>query len=137
MSTILDSLITDRTETDLGLDTDKAYIAYTDLNRLEEACAYLAERLDVTIQTKVWEIKDFRTESEMERLLTNIKKLRAAYYTKSSTPVTPTKITFSSIYQANNIEQILKDLGDMYDSMISGQMHISFRIGMRSLGNRR
>ena len=56
MSTVLDTLITDRTADDLANDTDKAYIAYTDLNRVEGACELLAGRLGVTIQTKVWNI---------------------------------------------------------------------------------
>ena len=137
MSTVLDTLITDRTADDLVNDTDKAYIAYTDLNRVEEACELLAGRLGVTIQTKVWNIEDFRTDTEMTRLLGNIKKLRAAYYTKGCTPATPVKITYSSIYQANNIEQILKDLGDMYNSMVSGQHRLTFKLGMRAIGNRR
>lgn len=50
---------------------------------------------------------------------------------------TPVKITYSSIYQANNIEQILKDLGDMYNSMVSGQHRLTFKLGMRAIGNRR
>ena len=49
----------------------------------------------------------------------------------------PVKITYESIYQANDIEQILKDLGDMYDSMVSGQQRLVFRLGMRAIGNRR
>ena len=137
MSTVLDTLITDRTADDLVNDTDKAYIAYTDLNRVEGAYELLAGRLGVTIQTKVWNIEDFRTDTEMTRLLGNIKKLRAAYYTKGCTPATPVKITYSSIYQANNIEQILKDLGDMYNSMVSGQHRLTFKLGMRAIGNRR
>lgn len=137
MSTVLDTLITDRTADDLANDTDKAYIAYTDLNRVERACELLAGRLGVTIQTKVWNIEDFRTDTEMTRLLGNIKKLRAAYYTKGCTPATPVKITYSSIYQANDIEQILKDLGDMYNSMVSGQHRLTFKLGMRAIGNRR
>ena len=137
MSTVLDTLITDRTADDLANDTDRAYIAYTDLNRVEDACALLAGRLGVTIQTKAWRMEDFRTDTEMTRLLGNIKKLRAAYYTKGCTPATPVKITYSSIYQANNIEQILKDLGDMYNSMVSGQHRLTFKLGMRAIGNRR
>lgn len=137
MSTVLDTLITDRTADDLANDTDKAYIAYTDLNRVEGACELLAGRLGVTIQTKVWNIEDFRTDTEMTRLLGNIKKLRAAYYTKGCTPATPIEITYSSIYQANDIEQILKDLGDMYNSMVSGQHRLTFKLGMRAIGNRR
>lgn len=137
MSTVLETLITDRTAADLANDTDRAYIAYTDLNRVEEACALLAGRLGVTIQTKVWKMEDFRTDTEMSRLLDNIKTLRAAYYTKASTPATPVKITYGSIYQANYIEQILKDLGEMYDSMVSGQQRLSFKVGTKMIGNRR
>ena len=137
MSTVLETLITDRTADDLANDTDRAYIAYTDLNRVEDACALLAGRLGVTIQTKAWRMEDFRTDTEMARLLGNIKALRAAYFTKTSTPVTPAKITYSSVYQANDIEQILKDLGDMYDSMVSGQQRLSFKLGAKAIGNRR
>lgn len=137
MSTVLDTLITDRTADDLANDTDRAYIAYTDLNRVEGACVLLAGLLHVDIRTKVWGMEDFRTDTEMARLLDNIRKLRAAYYTKNNTPATPVKITYSSIYQANDIEQILKDLGDMYDSMVSGQQRLAFRLGMRAIGNRR
>jgi len=137
MSTVLDTLITDRTADDLANDTDRAYIAYTDLNRVEEACGYLAGLLHVDIRTKVWGMEDFRTDTEMSRLLGNIRELRAAYHTKDSTPATPVKITYSSIHQANDIERILKDLGDMYDSMVSGQQRLAFKIGTKMIGNRR
>lgn len=137
MSTILDTLITDRTSDDLARDTDKAYISYTDLNRLEEACAYLAGIFGIEIQAKTWGMEDFRTESDMQRLLLNLKTIRSAYYTKKSTPATPAGITFQSIYQANDIEQILKDLGDVHDSMLSGTRRLAFRLGAKALGNRR
>ena len=75
MSNVLNTLIFDRTVDDLINDTDKAYIAYTDLNRVEEACKYLAGLFGVSINTKVWAMEDFRTESEMSRLLENIKKV--------------------------------------------------------------
>ena len=137
MSNILNTLIFDRTVDDLINDTDKAYIAYTDLNRVEEACKYLANLFGVSINTKVWTMEDFRTESEMGRLLENIKKVREAYYTKISTPQTLVRITYDSIYQANDIEKILKDLGDMYESALSGQQRLSFSLGRKSMGNRR
>lgn len=137
MSTVLDTLITDRTAADLAADLDKVYADYICLNRVEEACALLAGLLHVNIRTKKWSMEDFRTDTEMTRLLGNIKTLRKAYYVKASTPATPAKITYGSIYQANDIEQILKDLGDMYDSMVSGQQRLAFRLGMRAIGNRR
>ncbi len=67
MSTVLDTLITDRTADDLANDTDRAYIAYTDLNRVEQACALLAGLLHVDIRTKAWGMEDFRTDTEMAR----------------------------------------------------------------------
>lgn len=137
MSNVLNTLIFDRTVDDLINDTDKAYIAYTDLNRVEEACKHLANLFGVSISTKVWAMEDFRTESEMARFLDNINKLRAAYYTKISTPQTPARITYDSIYQANDIERILRDLGDMYESALSGQQRLSFSLGRKSIGNRR
>lgn len=137
MSNVLNTLIFDRTVDDLINDTDKAYIAYTDLNRVEDACEHLANLFGVNISTKVWAMEDFRTESEMARILDNIKKVREAYYTKISTPKTPARITYDSIYQANDIERILKDLGDMYESTLSGQQRLSFSLGRKSIGNRR
>lgn len=137
MSNVLNTLIFDRTVDDLINDTDKAYIAYVDLNRVEEACKYLAGLFGVSINTKVWAMEDFRTESEMARMLDNINKLRAAYYAKISTPQTPDRITYDSIYQANDIERILRDLGDMYESALSGQQRLSFSLGRKSVGNRR
>lgn len=137
MSTVLDTLITDRTAEDLAADLDKVYADYVCLNRVEEACALLAERFGIKIRTKVWKMEDFRTDTEMARLLSNIKKLREAYFVKSSTPPSPVKITYENIYQANDIEQIIRDLGDMYDSMVSGQRRLAFKLGIRTIGNRR
>lgn len=137
MSTVLDRLITDRTAADLAADLDKVYADYICLNRVEKACALLAEYLGVEIKTKTWKMEDFRTDTEMSRLLDNIKTLRASYYVKSTTPETPVKITYASIYQANDIERILKDLGEMYNNMVSGAQRLSFRLGTKALGNRR
>lgn len=137
MSTVLDTLITDRTSADLAADLDKVYADYICLNRVEQACALLAQRFGVDIKTKEWKMEDYRTDTEMARLLENIKKVRTAYFVKSSTPPTPEKITYDNIYQANDIEQILKDLGDMYDSMISGQRRLGFHLGRKMMGNRR
>lgn len=137
MSTVLDTLITDRTTADLDADLDKVYADYICLNRVEQACEYLSAILDVPISTKEWQMEDFRTQTEMNRLYNNIQKLRDAYYVKSSTPNTPNPITYQTITQANAIEQILKDIGDMYDSVASGRVRLSVRLGGKVLGNRR
>lgn len=137
MSTVLDTLIIDRTSADLAADLDKVYADYVCLNRVEQACDLLAQWFGVDIKTKEWKMEDFRTDTEMSRLLENIEKVRAAYFVKDSTPATPVKITYDNIYQANDIERILKDLGDMYDSMISGQRRLGFHLRRKVLGNRR
>lgn len=134
---IINTLITDRTNDDLVNDTDRAYIAYTDLNRIEEACAYLGSELGVELETKVWHMEDFRTESEMARLRGNIQKLRNAYFIKQSTPQLPARITYTSIYQANRIEQILADIDEMIRNVKSGVNRLSFKLGTKTLGNRR
>lgn len=139
MNDILEGLITDRTEEDLVNDTNRAYIAYTDLNRIEYACLILADYFNVEIEKKekTWQQGDFRTESEMARIQRNLVVLRNAFFVKKNTPATPEKITYKSIYQANNIEKILKDLGEMYESMVSGEHRLSFKLGTRNFGNRR
>jgi len=134
---VMDSLIFDRSSTDLMNDTDRCYISCTDLNRVEQACEYLAGILGVAIKTKVWKMEDWRTGTEMERIRQNIAKLKEAYFVRESTPAIPVEITYTSIYLANNIEKILKDIGDMYDSMVSGIPRLSFGLGKQVLGNRR
>ena len=65
MSTVLDTLITDRTSADLVADLDKVYADYICLNRVEQACALLAQRFGVDIKIKEWKMEDFRTDTEM------------------------------------------------------------------------
>lgn len=135
MSTIIDTLIFDRDNNDLVNDTDKAYIAYTDLNRVEQACSYLAGIFGVEIETKTWVISDFRTESEMERIRKNILKLKNSYYQVEMTNV-PSKITYTNIKQANDIEKILFELDKLYRTVQSGKKRLKYRLGDISFGNR-
>ena len=134
---IIDDLIFDRTNQDLTNDTDKAYIAYTDLNRIEQACQYLADILGVEISTKTWQMSDFRTVSEMERIRQNMITLRNAYYQIDGMTTMPAQITYTSINQANDIERILWELNDLYESVQSGQRRLSFVLGRKPFGIRR
>ena len=133
----LDNLIFDRTQDDLVNDTDKAYISYIDLNRIEGACVELAALLNVTIETKVWVMDEFRTVSEMNRLRRNIVKLRNAYYSVPGSPATPAAINYLSITQANNIEKIMYDIYQMYEQVKTGNRRLSFRLNTKTIGNRR
>ena len=136
MSTVnLESLIYDRTNDDLVNDTDKAYIDYKDLNRVEGACAELAELLGVSIQTKTWVISDWRTEADMERIRQNLIKLQKVYESDIKTKA-PTAITYTSITQANDVERILHDAWMTYRSVTAGRRLLAFTLGTEPLGNR-
>lgn len=137
MSTVIDTLIFDRTNSDLEKDTDKAYISYADLNRVENACKYLADLFGVSIETKTWLMSDFRTESEMERIRSNILLLKKSFYDLPGATDVPNAITYINIKQANDIEKILYELNAFYEDILSGKKRFSFKIGNRPLGNRR
>lgn len=134
---VFDELITDRTEADVVNRAPKAFIAYTDLNRVEEACEELASYFGVDIQTKTdWAMSDFRKDTEMDRLRDNINALRAAFFVLPTTPPTPTKIRYQSVTEANNIEQILKDMYTLWQSVLKGTHKLSFKLGTKQLGDR-
>lgn len=143
MNRFIDPLIFDRVQADVDQMTKKAYIAYDDLNRVENAVWQISETLNhmgyrnTIVRRKAWKMDDFRTEADMVRLRNNIQAIRNAYYTPSSTPLTPDRITYTSIYQANAIEKILYDLGTLVEKIEPGHHHLGFRIGTRALGNRR
>ena len=144
MSEYIDNLIFDRVQADIDNLTAKAYIANTDLIRVEMAVAWSAKMLNkygyknsIYKRCKMnWKPEDHRTDSEMERIRQNIIQLRAIYFTPPNTPVTPQRIAYTSIYQANAIEKILYDLGKLVESCFPGQQHFAFRLGSRALGNR-
>lgn len=132
----LTNLIFDRTNADLVNETDKAYIDYEDLNRIEDACKYLADILDVYIKTKTWKMTDYRTSEEMARLRNNINIVKNAYYQNPNSPVLPSVIYYKSISEANTIEEILWDIETMYLNTINGLRRLSFRLGTKCIGNR-
>lgn len=142
MSKYIDNLIYDRTVQDIQEMTTKAYIDYQDLNRIELAIKWVSHILNqygyrnATHNKVNWHPEDRRTDSEMERLRKNIAAIRAAYYTLPSTPQTPERITYTSIYQANFIEQIIHDIGVLVERSSPGMQHFDFKVGTRALGNR-
>lgn len=143
MSKYIESLIFDRVVADVQELKDKAYIAYTDLNRIESAIKWVSYVLNrygyqnVTQNKLNWKPEDRRTDSEMERLRANLVAIRTAYYTPPSTPQTPEKITFTSIYQANFVERIIYDLGVLIEASFPGPRRLACKPGRRTLGNRR
>ena len=108
---VIDTLIYDRTQSDITNDTDKAYIDYADLNRIEEAVKYLSGVLndsgyDNQIQEKKWLISDFRKQEDCDRIKENYNILKNACNYEFNTP----DFKWESIEEANNIEKILYDI---------------------------
>lgn len=135
---VFDELITDRTQADVTNLRPKAYIAYTDLNRIEEACKLLAEYFKIEIVTKTdWAMTDFRTETDMARIRGNLQALKEAFYVRPTTPAVPQVIRYQTVTEANDIEQILKDLYELYNSVDRSSPRFAFKLGAKTLGDRR
>lgn len=143
MSEYLDSLITDRTLQDVeSRDLARGCVDCQTLNRVELAIKYVSIILDskgyrCNIKSKTnWQPGDKRLESEMVRIRGNLEAIRTAYYTGNDTPVTPSHLTYTSIYQANAIEQIIYDVGGLIESAFPGPQRVKFKLGARAIGDR-
>ena len=115
---IIDTLIYDRTQQDLVNETDKAYISYIDLNRIEEAVKYLSDILNgyayynkVVCKTD-WNISELRKQEDCHRIKSNYEVLKNYVY-KFKIP----EFSWSTIQEANNIEKILADIEKVIKSM--------------------
>lgn len=143
MSEYLDGLITDRTLQDVeSREPVRGCIDYQTLNRVELAIKYVAivlnekgYRCNVKSKTN-WRPGDKRLESEMVRIRGNLEAIRTSYYTGNDTPVTPSHITYTSIYQANAIERIIYDVGVLIESAFPGPQRVKFKLGTRAIGDR-
>lgn len=121
----MEELIYDRILTDVLEQTNKGYHNYTDLNRIEEWCEYIANLLTsygyavrITVK-KDWTMLDDRTELHTTRILNNVKAIRDAFTTMSTTPATPTSINPIDYIKANDIEKILADINQLIINMES------------------
>lgn len=107
------------------LSNMKGAYNYTDLNRVEEAVSYVADKLrergySVEIGTiKTWTMSTVPTMADMNRYLNNIRAIRSAFATLSTTPQAPTSITGFTYKEANDIEQIIFDVNKLLENMMS------------------
>jgi len=111
---------------------------YTDLNRVEEAVAYVAGRLNEfgylspLPVTRSWSAEDVPTERDFVRYFGNVALLRQSIAVWASTPQVPSSVDGFDVTQANALEQILVDvdqvlnhikdawffLGDLYSAEV-------------------
>ena len=89
---------------------------YTDLNRVEEAVAYVAGRLiefgylSYPPITRSWSAEDIPTDSDLARYFSNVAMLRRSLAVWASTPTAPNNIDNLGANEANALEQILVDV---------------------------
>ena len=144
--TIIDTLITDRTEADVkalealtarinaGTATaedwaeflapgNKGGYNYEDLNRVGTAVEYLAGRLNatgysVTVQPKTdWVEADNPTPAQMADYLLQVQVLRDAFAVLPTTPELPADMEGLTFTEANDIERILSDIDRLITNM--------------------
>lgn len=144
------NLITDRTQTDVdkyaelkakylqGMTAEertewetflKGAYNYTDMNRVESAVEYVANRLTeagyvvTPIIKKNWSKTDKPTLTDLKRYMKNISDIRSALATFETTPEAPTTEKRLSYQAANAMEQILIDVDDLVSKMMSAYFY--------------
>lgn len=98
---------------------------YTDLNRVESAVQYLAEKLreygyraDIG-EVKTWSMDSLPTLADMTRYLKNVGVIREAFSTLKTTPYVASSMKEFTYKEANDIEQILFDVNKLLENMVS------------------
>lgn len=86
----------------------KGCFTVTDINRIENNCRYIADRLNVllysnSITTKTWDMYGLPNITEVERLINNVRKLISAFFQSSDAPALPE--TLLHYEQVNALEQ--------------------------------
>lgn len=123
---VIDTLITDRTQSDVSNGTEKGYYNTSDLNRVSEAMEYLVEQLwnngysvPGYVKGPVWSVEDIPTPDQMEQYLTSVSSIRAVVNVLKPTPNTPDSMENLTYEEANNIEQILLDVETMLNAIVA------------------
>lgn len=98
---------------------------HTDLNRVENAVAYLAQRLNEfgyhvdPLVTQTWNTTSIPKPVDMTRYLNNVKEIREAFVTLRTTPDVPASMRKMTYVEANEIEQILHDVDMLINNMVA------------------
>lgn len=113
---IIDTLVTARTQADVDAGNAKGTYKASDLNRVGAAMNYVAARLreqgyDPHISPKAdWTDSDWVTPADQAVYLGDLAELRKQFTMMASTPEVPPDLEKLNYIEANNIEQILVDI---------------------------
>ena len=121
---VIDTLITDRTEADVTIGNAKGTYNASDLNRVGAAMNYVADRLkaqgyDPHISPKTdWKDDDWVDPAAQDVYLGDLAELRKQFAMMASTPQVPADMEKLTWQEANAIEQILLDLESTIKTML-------------------
>ena len=102
----------------LPTEATKGAYNYSDLNRVEEAIAELAEGLSLDLVTKTdWNNWDIPKQSDMNRLIRNLQTVRSVGVGLPNTPDSPGSMSKLTYTTANEIEEILSDVDAVLASL--------------------
>ena len=124
---IMDTLVTDRTQADADAWNDKGTYNASDLNRVGSAMNYVADRLraagyDPHISPKTdWKDEEWIDPEAQAVYLGDLAELRKQFSVMKSTPEVPPRILATGINTndglthtwANDIEKILEDVDEL------------------------
>ncbi len=105
------------------LSAHKGAYNYTDMNRVEGAVEYVSRRLtdagyvfEPVVKTD-WKMSDLPTKEDMDRYFGNVLKIGSFFKAFPSTPQGATTHFNLTYDTANNIEQILLDVGILIENI--------------------
>lgn len=91
--------------------------SFTDVERIKQHLEYLTSHFGVLDECPIWDINNPPTQSDFQRMLNTVKRVRAAGVKLSSTPQVPSVVGYDYA-SANRVEQILYDLELMIDNVL-------------------
>lgn len=102
---------------------------YTDMNRVESAVEYVANKLTEAgynlfpVVKKNWSVTSKPTINDINRYMKNVADIRTTLATFQTTPAAPTTAQKLTYQMANDIEQILLDVDELITRMKSAYFY--------------
>lgn len=102
---------------------------YTDMNRVESAVEYVANRLIEVgypvypVVKKNWQLSDKPTRADFARYMQNIADIRGAMATYPTTPAAPTTNQQLTYQLANDLEKILVDIDELVTLLVNAYFY--------------
>lgn len=126
---IIDTLVTDRTQADVDARNEKGTYNASDLNRVGAAMNYVADRLreqgyDPHIGPKTdWKNEDWVDQAAQAVYLGDLAELRKQFSMMASTPQVPADMEGLTYSGANDIEKILEDIDALLTNISAGWLY--------------